>query len=502
MRDGDDTYLVVAADKGTATFSDTANRVSQRVRLLARRRVRARWLGGLRPQGARDHGQGRVGVGQAPLQGARGRHAVATSSRSSASATCAATCSATGCCCREQDPARRGVRPPAHLHRPVAGCGCRLRRAQAAVRDAAVDLGRLRRATLISEGGGVFPRTAKSIRLVRAGARGAGRRRTRRSRRPTSSARSCARRSTCCGTAASGRWSRRPTRATPTRTTAPPTRSASTRNELRAKVVGEGGNLGFTRRARDRVRGRAAGAINADFIDNSAGVDCSDHEVNLKILLGLAERAGELTREERDELLLDVTDDVVAHVLYDSFLPAQIIAQEVDRSAIRLFAYEDLMVQLEELGLLDRAAPRTCRPARRSASAAAPDAAWSGPSSRSLLAYSKRLLARALERVGLRRRAVARARPARLLPTRRGQALRRATCPSIRCAAADLHGQRERDRQRARPDVHVAADGRARRRAGRRRARVPDRPRSDRRGRALGGRRAARERHARTRSSS
>ena len=94
--------------------------------------------------------------------------------------------------------------------------------------------------------------------------------------------------------------------------------------------------------------------MNADFIDNSAGVDCSDHEVNLKILLGLAERAGELTREERDELLFDVTDDVVAHVLYDSFQQAQIIAQEVDRSATRLFAYEDLMVQLEELDLLMR----------------------------------------------------------------------------------------------------------------------------------------------------
>ena len=69
--------------------------------------------------------------------------------------------------------------------------------------------------------------------------------------------------------------------------------------------------------------------MNADFIDNSAGVDCSDHEVNLKILLGLAERRGELDRPARDELLRDVTDDVVEHVLYDSFLQAQILAQEV-----------------------------------------------------------------------------------------------------------------------------------------------------------------------------
>ena len=66
--------------------------------------------------------------------------------------------------------------------------------------------------------------------------------------------------------------------------------------ELRARVVGEGGNLGFTRRARVEYSA-GGGRINADFIDNSAGVDCSDHEVNLKILLGLAERRGEMTRE-------------------------------------------------------------------------------------------------------------------------------------------------------------------------------------------------------------
>ena len=61
-------------------------------------------------------------------------------------------------------------------------------------------------------------------------------------------------------------------------------------SELRCRVVGEGGNLGLTR-ARGSSSPRGGGRINADFIDNSAGVDCSDHEVNLKILLGLAERA-------------------------------------------------------------------------------------------------------------------------------------------------------------------------------------------------------------------
>ena len=124
--------------------------------------------------------------------------------------------------------------------------------------------------------------------------------------------------------------------------------------DLRCRVVGEGGNLGFTRRARVEFS-TGSGLINADFIDNSAGVDCSDHEVNLKILLGLAERRGEMTRAERDELLEAVTDDVVEHVLYDSFVQAQIIAQEVGRAPARIFAYEDLANLLEETGLLDRA---------------------------------------------------------------------------------------------------------------------------------------------------
>jgi len=124
-------------------------------------------------------------------------------------------------------------------------------------------------------------------------------------------------------------------------------------SDLRCRVVGEGGNLGFTQRARIEFSA-AGGRINADFIDNSAGVDCSDHEVNLKILLKLAVDRGELDREGRDDLLREVTDDVAAHVLYDSFLQAQILAQEVRGSAGRMYAYEDLMAALEGEGLLDR----------------------------------------------------------------------------------------------------------------------------------------------------
>jgi glutamate dehydrogenase len=124
--------------------------------------------------------------------------------------------------------------------------------------------------------------------------------------------------------------------------------------ELRCRVVAEGGNLGFTQRARIEYT-RGGGLIFADFIDNSAGVDCSDHEVNLKVLLGLAVRRGEMTLEERDTLLAEVTDAVATHVLDDSFLQAQILAQEVRNATGRDFAYEDLMASLEDEGMLDRA---------------------------------------------------------------------------------------------------------------------------------------------------
>ncbi len=166
--------------------------------------------------------------------------------------------------------------------------------------------------------------------------------------------------------------------------------------ELRARVVGEGGNLGLTRLARVEFASRG-GHINADFIDNSAGVDCSDHEVNLKILLGLAETRGDMTREQRDELLVEVTDDVVAHVLYDSFLQAQIIGQEVERSAARLYAYEDLMGMLEEQGMLDRAS-EDLPDAEEIAERRRAGRGMERPELSVLVAYAKRWVARALEK--------------------------------------------------------------------------------------------------------
>ena len=98
--------------------------------------------------------------------------------------------------------------------------------------------------------------------------------------------------------------------------------------ELRCRIVGEGGNLGFTQRGRVEYA-LAGGLINTDAIDNSAGVDCSDHEVNIKILLGAAVQQGRLTLDHRNELLASMTDDVGELVLDDN--RAQTLALAIAR---------------------------------------------------------------------------------------------------------------------------------------------------------------------------
>jgi glutamate dehydrogenase len=95
--------------------------------------------------------------------------------------------------------------------------------------------------------------------------------------------------------------------------------------DLRCKVVGEGGNLGFTQLGRVEFAQRG-GRIYTDAIDNSAGVDCSDHEVNIKILTGLVMSDGEMTLKQRNKLLAEMTDDVGRLVLADNYYQPQSLA--------------------------------------------------------------------------------------------------------------------------------------------------------------------------------
>ena len=124
--------------------------------------------------------------------------------------------------------------------------------------------------------------------------------------------------------------------------------------ELRVKVVAEGANLGLTQAGRIEFA-LAGGRINTDAIDNSAGVDTSDHEVNIKILAGMAIRSGVLAPGERDALLASMTDDIAAHVLahnYDQTL--QLSLQEAAAVA-DLDAQARFMTSLEARGRLNRA---------------------------------------------------------------------------------------------------------------------------------------------------
>ena len=124
-------------------------------------------------------------------------------------------------------------------------------------------------------------------------------------------------------------------------------------NQLRCKVVGEGGNLGLTQRARIEYS-LNGGTLNTDFIDNSAGVDCSDREVNIKILLGAAEQSGRMTRKQRNKLLVEMTDDVAKFVLRNNYLQTQSISMMEARARERLDETARLITNLEKTGLLDR----------------------------------------------------------------------------------------------------------------------------------------------------
>ena len=124
-------------------------------------------------------------------------------------------------------------------------------------------------------------------------------------------------------------------------------------NQLRCKVVGEGGNLGLTQRARIEYS-LNGGQVNTDFIDNSAGVDSSDREVNIKILLGAAEKAGNMTREQRNKLLAEMTENVANFVLRANYLQSQSISMMEARARERLDETARLIISLEKTGLLDR----------------------------------------------------------------------------------------------------------------------------------------------------
>ena len=124
--------------------------------------------------------------------------------------------------------------------------------------------------------------------------------------------------------------------------------------DIRAKVIGEGGNLGMTQKGRIEFA-LAGGHLYTDAIDNSAGVDCSDHEVNIKILLSSLVAGGDMTGKQRDALLASMTDDVGRLVLADNYQQTQAISLEASAGQTLLPAHAQLIRSLEAKGALNRA---------------------------------------------------------------------------------------------------------------------------------------------------
>ncbi|MEH6584816.1 MAG: NAD-glutamate dehydrogenase domain-containing protein, partial [Halioglobus sp.] len=124
-------------------------------------------------------------------------------------------------------------------------------------------------------------------------------------------------------------------------------------NELRCRVIGEGGNLGMTQLGRVEF-GLNGGRSNTDFIDNAGGVDCSDHEVNIKILLNAVVARGDLTQKHRNELLEEMTGSVSELVLRNNYRQVQAISLTEYQAEARSGEYRRFISTMEDTGRLNR----------------------------------------------------------------------------------------------------------------------------------------------------
>ena len=352
--DGDDPYLVVAADKGTATFSDAANELSAAAGF---------WLGDAFASGGSD-GYDHKGIGIT----ARGAwESVKSHFRVLGLDPAAAPFTAVGIGDMSGDVFGNGmlrsrctrlVAAFSHLHifidpdpDPEASFAERER------------LFRLPRSTwadyredLISAGGGVWPRSAKSIALSAPAVAALGiAGEAPAARTPNDVIRAILRAPVdLLWNGGIGTYVKA---ASETHAAVGDRSNDAVRinaRELRCRVVGEGGNLGFTQAARVEYA-RANGLVNTDAIDNSGGVDCSDHEVNIKILLGAAVRSGELDAGERSALLHSMTEEVAGQVLRNNYLQnvALMVARTQAPSLVEV--HGRFIERLERTAGLDRA---------------------------------------------------------------------------------------------------------------------------------------------------
>ncbi|TDD79475.1 NAD-glutamate dehydrogenase [Actinomadura rubrisoli] len=350
--DGDDTYLVVAADKGTATFSDIANGVAAEYGF---------WLGDAFASG------GSVGYDHKAMGiTARGAwESVKYHFRSLGKDVQNEDFTVVGIGDMSGDVFGNGMLLSEHIklvaafdHRHVfldpdpdpAASFAERRRVFELPRSSWADYD----ASLISRGGGVFPRTAKAIKLSPQIRAALGIEDGVKAMTPFELIHAALKapvdllwnggigtyvKASVENNADVGDKANDPVRVNGA--------------ELRCKVVGEGGNLGLTQLGRIEFA-LGGGLANTDFIDNSAGVDTSDHEVNIKILLDQVVRDGELTRKQRDGLLYGMTDEVGRLVLRDNYAQNVVLAASRAQAPAMLHVHARYLRKLERGGRLKR----------------------------------------------------------------------------------------------------------------------------------------------------
>ncbi|WP_037575855.1 NAD-glutamate dehydrogenase [Phaeacidiphilus oryzae] len=357
--DGDDTYLVVAADKGTATFSDIANEVAGEYGF---------WLGDAFASGG-SAGYDHKGMGIT----ARGAwESVKRHFRELGHDTQTEDFTVVGVGDMSGDVFGNGMLLSEHI-RLVAAFDHRHIFVDPNP-DAAVSYAERRRIfelprsswddydrKLISAGGGVFPRSAKSIQLtpqmrealgIEAGAS-----------RMTPAELMKAILLAPVDLYWNGGIGTYVKASTESQAEAGDKANDPIRvdgRDLRVKVVGEGGNLGMTQLGRIEFAlsggpDGAGGKVNTDALDNSAGVDTSDHEVNIKILLNRVVGDGDMTVKQRNKLLAEMTDDVALHVLRNNYAQNTALANAQAQAGSMANVHGRLMRRLVKDGHLDRA---------------------------------------------------------------------------------------------------------------------------------------------------
>ena len=349
-RDGDDPYLVVAADKGTATFSDIANEISRSYNF---------WLDdAFASGGSAGYDHKKMGIT------ARGAwEAVKRHFREQGLDTQKEPFTVAGIGDMSGDVFGNGmllsrkiklVAAFNHLNifidpdPDIAASFKERKRLFALGRSSWTDYDE----SLISKGGGVFSRQAKTIRLSTETRKMLGVEET--SMKPDELVSAILRMEVdLLWNGGIGTYAKASTESHADVGDRSNDTVRVNADELRCKVIGEGGNLGLTQRARIEYS-LNGGRVNTDFIDNSAGVDSSDREVNIKILLSDVIKQKSMSREKRNELLASMTDDVAELVLRNNYMQTQAISMSEIRSVERLDEIARVITGLERSGLLDR----------------------------------------------------------------------------------------------------------------------------------------------------